>query len=350
MLWEGNIDIQFIRESSLVLDRYITSYITKGERQATKEIWQSCSENRNLRSSLKSYALKSFKNRECGIFEVADKLLGYGLCEFSDVVKYLPALPWNERNRALKNIKLIKDMKDDDTNIYHNNMIDTYYPNRPDMLENMCLHTLISWFEYTKKITCKKESKVFTLKNNLGYLQKREKPKVIKLPSIVPKDNDSLERYCYQMILIFVPWRDEKKLKADNQSYQEALQQASSDKLLQEELYSNFQLKKKKVNDALNYIKKIRELETENIEEDKAELLDTNDYDLGVAEYSNEKIDSLLLDSKMKNLNSEQLEVFNYVSGIIEEQENFLPTCIGDLPGSKGKTKNVRIFCSGVAG
>ena len=241
-------------------------------------------------------------------------------------------------------------MKDDDTNIYHNNMIDTYYPNRPELLDNMCLHTLTSWLEYTKKATYKKEHKVFILKHNLGYFQKREKSKVIKLPSIVPKDHDSLERYCYQMILLFVPWRDEKKLKIDKQSYQEALQQASSEKLLNEDVYCNFQLKKKKMNDALSYTKKIRDLESQNIEEDKAELLDTKDYDLGVIKFINEKIDIQLLDIKMSNLNSEQLEVFKYVTGIIEEQQNFLATCNGDLQESKCKTKNARIFCSGVAG
>lgn len=342
LIWQANIDIQFIRDSSLVLDRYITSYITKSEKQATQEIWDTCNNNKTLQGSLKSYALKSFKNRESGIFEVTDKLLGYSLYEFSDVIKYISALPFNERKRALKDINNINSLDDEDTNIYHNNMLDNYYPNRPDQLENMCLHTLVSWFEYKSEKCNHKGDDCFSLKNNLGYLHKRKKPKVIKVPNIQPTDQTSLERHCYQMLLLFVAWRDERALKTTEQSYQLALNEANSKCLFSDESYSNFQIKKNKIKTAIEYINKINQENDTNLDNEN-NIADTDIYDLGVEELLNDIIDPNQVDQKIKSLNSEQLEIFNYIVQLIDHQEIY--------PKNEYETpKKVRIFCSGVAG
>jgi hypothetical protein len=48
LLWEANIDIQFIAESSYALNRYITAYITKAEKNSTESIWQECSNHKTL--------------------------------------------------------------------------------------------------------------------------------------------------------------------------------------------------------------------------------------------------------------------------------------------------------------
>ena len=58
LTWKGNVNLQFIGEQSMALDRYITNYITKGERNATNEIWDACNKTKSLRSQLKSFALK----------------------------------------------------------------------------------------------------------------------------------------------------------------------------------------------------------------------------------------------------------------------------------------------------
>ncbi len=41
LLWGANMDIQYFGENSLVLNRYISNYVTKIENQSTKEIWES---------------------------------------------------------------------------------------------------------------------------------------------------------------------------------------------------------------------------------------------------------------------------------------------------------------------
>jgi hypothetical protein len=89
LIWKGNMDLQYIHDKSLILNRYITSYVTKSEKLASQALWEEINQNKSLRSSLKSFALKSLKNRQIGAYEIADKLLGYSLFEKSVSFKYL---------------------------------------------------------------------------------------------------------------------------------------------------------------------------------------------------------------------------------------------------------------------
>ena len=89
LIWKGNMDIQYIHEKSMVLNKYITSYVTKSEKVASQSLWEEVNQNKSLRSSLKSFALKSLKNRQIGVYEIADKLLGYPLYEKNVTIKYI---------------------------------------------------------------------------------------------------------------------------------------------------------------------------------------------------------------------------------------------------------------------
>ena len=42
LLSAANLDIQFIGEFTMALDKYITVYITKPERNATQKLWDKC--------------------------------------------------------------------------------------------------------------------------------------------------------------------------------------------------------------------------------------------------------------------------------------------------------------------
>ena len=54
MLWQANIDIQFVAESSLALAHYVSGYVTKAERSNIQDIWHEVSENKNV------YVVKCF--------------------------------------------------------------------------------------------------------------------------------------------------------------------------------------------------------------------------------------------------------------------------------------------------
>ena len=111
------------------IKRYITSYITKKESKETTNLWNDINQVTSLKSALNSHSLASLKKRESGILEVADKLLGYHLFEFSVAVMYLPAQM--ERVRRLKHVKEVADLNESSDDIFHDNFIDTYYKNRP---------------------------------------------------------------------------------------------------------------------------------------------------------------------------------------------------------------------------
>ena len=78
MLWQANIDIQYVAESSLA---YVSGYVTKAERSNMQEIWQEVSKNKSVYSHLWRFGVRSLRFRECGLYEASDLLLGDHLNE-----------------------------------------------------------------------------------------------------------------------------------------------------------------------------------------------------------------------------------------------------------------------------
>ena len=65
MLWQANIDIQFVAESSLALAHYVSGYVTKAERSNIQDIWHEVSENKNVYSRFWSFGMRCLRSREC---------------------------------------------------------------------------------------------------------------------------------------------------------------------------------------------------------------------------------------------------------------------------------------------
>lgn len=353
LLWEANMDIQYIHETSQVLDRYITTYITKSEKNSTEELWETCNKNVSLRSALKSYALKSFKNREMGIYEVADRLHGHALCEFSDQVTWLNVVPKQQRARRLREYKEIEKLNDNDTNIYHNNLIDNYYPNRPDILEDMCLYDFYSWFDYKTTKCIDKHELCETLQNNLGYLHRRTKPKLLKTPKIKPNNPETIQNYFHQILMLFLPWRNEDDdLKLGTDSYQKAFQHAIDNKIINQCLMTEFQDQRAKIETAINKAKELAETTNGNFLPNESEIQHSNDnfnkelLNLGVTDINIAPVNIEQIDKNIHSLNNEQKVLFDKVIQTISHQEahtNRECKCLV-------KPKKLKIFCSGLAG
>ena len=81
LVWEGNMDIQFIGEKSAILNWYITKYTTKAEKSHSTAAFVEVTSTKSLASRLWNVALRSLSNRECGAMEVSDTLLGISLYE-----------------------------------------------------------------------------------------------------------------------------------------------------------------------------------------------------------------------------------------------------------------------------
>ena len=85
MLWKANMDIQFIAESTLAIAQYVTGYVTKAEKS-------------------------------------------------------------NRKRRLRDNSKRVEIQQQDpnSTNIFEDNLVDTFYPKRPDDMEDVCLHDFVA--------------------------------------------------------------------------------------------------------------------------------------------------------------------------------------------------------------
>ena len=69
------------------------------------------------------------------------------LCEKSVTVKWIDVSLPHKRNRRLKDHKVLKDMAKDNPeteDIFEDNLIDSYYPQRPRDLENICLYDFVA--------------------------------------------------------------------------------------------------------------------------------------------------------------------------------------------------------------
>jgi hypothetical protein len=51
LIWDGNVDVQYIGIKSYSLHKYITDYISKSEQNYTQEVWDECNSNKTIRGN-----------------------------------------------------------------------------------------------------------------------------------------------------------------------------------------------------------------------------------------------------------------------------------------------------------
>ena len=154
LLWQANVDIQFVAESSLALSHYVTGYVTKAEKSSMQEMWQEIGESSSIYSRLWKFGIQALKSRECGLYEASDLLLGDHLLEKSETVQYVSVEMPHKRRRRLKNHSELKDLAEtdpDSEDIFMEDVIGNHYPKRPDNLDDLCLHDFVAFYDwYTK--------------------------------------------------------------------------------------------------------------------------------------------------------------------------------------------------------
>ena len=148
LVWNGNMDIQYIGEKSTILNWYITKYTTKAEKGHTNAGFTELTSTKSLASLLWNVALRSISNRECGALEVCDTLLGLPLYETDSSTVFR----WVDvnilRSRRVKEFKVIKDLLQIVV-IYF--ILHTYYPSRPVELDNINLYDFLVWYDLVAK-------------------------------------------------------------------------------------------------------------------------------------------------------------------------------------------------------
>ena len=145
------MDIQFIGESSLAVAQYVTGYVTKAEKSNMQEIWQEVSPHRTVYSKLWSFGVRCLHSRECGLYEASDLLLEDHLCEKSVTIKWVDVSQPHNRKRRLRDHSNLVEMRErypNCMNIFEANIVDTFYPERPGDMEDVCLYEFVA--DYAK--------------------------------------------------------------------------------------------------------------------------------------------------------------------------------------------------------
>ena len=148
------MDIQFVAESSLALSHYVTGYITKAEKSSMQEVWQEIGESGSIYSRLWKFGMRALRSRECGLYEASDLLLGDHLLEKSESVVYVPVEMPHKRSRRLKNhgeLVNLAEKSPDSEDIFMEDIVSCNYPNRPDDLEDLCLHDFVANYDSHSK-------------------------------------------------------------------------------------------------------------------------------------------------------------------------------------------------------
>ena len=126
LAWAGNMDIQYIGESSVILNWYCTKYSTKPEKSHSVQVFDYITSMKSLTSRLWNVALRSLSHRECGALEAVDTVLG--ICRFRTDAK--TTIRWIDVNivcsRKLKYRATIEALHSNSSGIFSPSRVDTY--------------------------------------------------------------------------------------------------------------------------------------------------------------------------------------------------------------------------------
>ena len=189
------MDIQFVAESSLALAHYVSGYVTKAERCNMQEIWEEVSESKSIYGRLWSFGIRSLRFQECGLYGASDLLLGDHLNEKSDTVKWIDVSMPHKRNRRPINHKVLQEIakhNPDCEEIFEDNLIDTFYPQRPANLENV---SMTLWLT------------TIGVNGNRKY-RKLTKPRLPNHKLFDPENEAQREDYYYSLLLLLTPFRE----------------------------------------------------------------------------------------------------------------------------------------------
>ena len=203
IVWEGNLDAQYIHEKSYTLTSYITKYNTKGEKSTHDISFSDIQTNKPLISKLWSFAHRVLNHRECGAFEAAYTLLGLPIhgTDRATTIKWLDVRA--VRGRRLKPSKHIENLNPESTDLCYDSFIDDHYPSRPKELETMCLYDFAKWYDVDHNKPSEKNKIKWYRIGEKSFCKKRQNPRLINHWENNPANQP--EPYYYALLLLFQP-------------------------------------------------------------------------------------------------------------------------------------------------
>ena len=236
-IWRANMDIQYIGEDTYSLVQYTTKYVTKPDKSHLTN--DDFGIYKSTISRLWHYAFRILRGREIGAYEACDRWFLKDLFEFSDIFQFISTLLPEHRSKMLKTYTDLEKADSKSTDIFNKDMLSTFYPERPNTLENVTLKdyaaNYVRGYPTNKQkksdtderseenaMSCKNDSFI-KLNGNNGYMKKRPKEALVYHPEFDPRVYP--EKYYYSLLMLLKPWRNEAELKGKCKTYQESFQQ-----------------------------------------------------------------------------------------------------------------------------
>ena len=238
--WKANMNIQYVTGEYGVLT-YLTSYLCKPERSMSELMKLASQEaaGKSIRQRLYQIG-KVFKTkREVSTHEAIVRCISIPLRHSNIDVVYVPTGPKESITRMLKSNRSLKNNDDQDsTDIYQPNLLEKYC-NRPvtDEMNDMCFADFASMYKsdnslnpkldredlenYFQPISDFKETDEskdkIVLQEGMGKMKKRSRDCVIRWHKVSQLKEP--EKYFLCMLQLFLPWRDENELLANDGKY-----------------------------------------------------------------------------------------------------------------------------------
>ena len=138
------------------------------------------------------------------------------LTEKSEAIQFVNVSMPHKRNQRLKSHTALTELSKSDPDsedLFELNLVDKYYPDRPDKLEDVCLYDIVanySWYHTIVKGVKQTEFK------------RRGKPVLPNHKLYDLRNENQKEDYYYSLIMLFVPFRNESELLLEDETAEEA--------------------------------------------------------------------------------------------------------------------------------
>ena len=180
--WRANMDIQYVLDAYACV-MYITSYMMKSERamgELLKHVSKECRGD-DIRSQLRKLGSTFLNHRELSMQESAYRILSLPLKKLSRKCVFIYTDPKNERLAMTKPLANIRELENDDEDLYLTNLTDRYVA-RPNHLENLCLAEFAA--NYQVKYSCMTENENDHTPDPLENEEGNDKTNIIRLKMV----------------------------------------------------------------------------------------------------------------------------------------------------------------------
>ena len=224
LAWQANMDIQYVLNAYACV-MYIASYIMKTDRAMGELLKRVANESRteDLETQLKKVGSAFLTHREVSAQEAAYRILPLPMKKMSRTVLFVDTNPKKDRIGVLKPAALIKDLDDDDPNVFCKNLLERYQ-HRPIELTNMCLAEFAANYHTDYKTVdddtsetdvlpsvasnTEKTAHKITLTDGFGKMNKRKHEAIIRFRKYNKEKEPS--NWFRAKLMLYFPWYNEQ--------------------------------------------------------------------------------------------------------------------------------------------